>query len=86
MDYGEFYEWMVYESIEPFGDRRGDIQAAMMCSLVANVNRGEKTKPYSPMDFVPDWEPKPQPPPDPREQLNKMLMIQQMQNARIGQA
>lgn len=75
---------MIYESIEPFGDRRGDIQAGMICAVLANIHRGEKTKPYTLTDFVHNWEPQPIRQQTPEEQLQFMLMIQATQNAKAN--
>lgn len=32
---------------------RCDLRAGIVASVIANVNRGEKTKPFSPKDFMP---------------------------------
>jgi len=32
---------------------RNDLRAGIVASVIANVNRGEKTKPFSPKDFMP---------------------------------
>lgn len=75
---------MLYEAIEPFGDRRGDIQAGMLASVLANIHRGKDTRPFSPTDFIPKFDLPERRPQTPEEQLNFMLMIQKIQNA--GQA
>jgi hypothetical protein len=78
----EFFDWMLYESIEPFGDRRGDIQASVVASTIANVNRSEKTKPYTVSDFLPTWEPKPEPKQQtPEDAMAVFLALQASQNA-----
>ncbi len=83
MDAADFMNFMVYESIEPFHDRRGDIQAGMICSILANVNRTKKSdKVYSPMDFVPKWDAEPPKPQTADQQLAMMRMIQGMQAAK----
>lgn len=33
----QFQEWLAYEVVEPFGERRADWQAASVCAVVANV-------------------------------------------------
>lgn len=43
--------------MEPFGDRRGDLQAARICQVVANSQR-VKGPPAKLTDFLFDWEPK----------------------------
>lgn len=82
----DFYEFMVYEGIEPFGGLRGDVQAAMVCATLANVNRGKETdKIYTPEDFMPRWEPVPPPAPKtPEQQLEIFLMIQKAQNESLN--
>lgn len=53
----EFAEWMAFFRVEPFGDVRGDLQAGIVASTVANVNRDpKKRRPFSPADFLPDFE------------------------------
>ena len=51
----ELTEWMAFDLVEPFGDRRGDIQAAVVASTIANVNRGKSTRPYEVQDFIIDY-------------------------------
>lgn len=85
MSAAEFMEWRLLEQIEPFGDRRADVGAAMICATIANVNRGEKTKPYQTTDFIPRWDPpSPARPQTPEDQLQFMLMIQAAQNAKAN--
>lgn len=84
MSAAEFMEWRLLEQIEPFGDRRSDVGAAMICTTLANIHRGEKTKPYSLSDFIPQWDPPaPARAQTPEEQLQIMLMIQAAQNAKV---
>lgn len=42
-------EWMAFEAIDPFGERRADIRAAQIVTAIANVNRDPKThkEPYT---------------------------------------
>lgn len=75
---------MLYEAVEPFGDRRGDIQAGMLASVYANIHRGKDSRPFSPADFIPQFEIPERKPQTPEQQLDFMLMIQKRQNA--GQA
>lgn len=51
----ELSEWMAFAQTEPFGDLRGDLQAAIVASTVANANR-TKRKAYKPSDFMPQFE------------------------------
>lgn len=84
MSTSEFYEWMALESIEPFGDRRADIQAALMAMTYANANRAPNTKPYPLTDFLPEWEASPQPLQTPEKQADIMMLIQALQNAKVS--
>lgn len=47
----------IYAMIEPHGSEQGYIQAAIICSVIANVNRDEKKKPkpFIPEDFLPSF-------------------------------
>jgi len=57
----ELAEWMAYERVAgPIGDARGDVQAAIVASTVANANRGRGTKRATPKDFIPEWDRRPQ--------------------------
>lgn len=53
----QFSEWMAYARLEPFGEERADLRAGIVASVIANVNRGKKQKPYTPQHFMPDFEP-----------------------------
>jgi hypothetical protein len=48
----ELTEWMAFDLVEPIGGKRGDIQAAVVASTIANVNRGRSTRPYEVQDFI----------------------------------
>ena len=45
----------VYARLEPYGEEQGYIQAAIICSVIANVNRDAKKRPrpFIPEDFLP---------------------------------
>lgn len=51
----EFGEWMARERMEPRGRERGDIQAALIASVIANANRGRRRGPYTIKDFLLRW-------------------------------
>lgn len=86
MSTAEFVEWMLYEQIEPFGERRADLRAGMNCATTANVHR-TREQPYPPSDFMLPWEPaREKVEQTPEQQLEMMLLIQQMQNATLGNA
>lgn len=66
----ELSEWMAYERLTgPLGDRRGDLQAAIVAAVVANANRS-KGRALTPNDFVPVWDKRPKTP----EELWKAAM------------
>ncbi len=50
----EFAEWVAYYGREPFGERRGDIQAAHIAAVIANCNRDPKqrSEPYTIRDMM----------------------------------
>jgi hypothetical protein len=56
----ELTEWMAFYHLEPWGGERSDLQAGIIASTVANVNRDSKKKPepYRPQDFIPQYGPK----------------------------
>lgn len=61
MDSRELTEWMAYDLVEPFGDGRGDVQAGVIASTIANVHRSKNARPYRPTDFVPRYGEQPPP-------------------------
>jgi hypothetical protein len=50
-------EYMALEFIDPHGPIRGDIQAGVVASTIANVNRGSGTQAFTVQDFLPFKEP-----------------------------
>lgn len=51
----EFGEWMALYRVEPWGDLRGDVQAAVVASTMANAYRDRKKrrKPFAVKEFLP---------------------------------
>lgn len=49
----EITEWMAYDRIDPFGGFRGDVQAAVIASTIANVHRGRNSPVRKIEDFLP---------------------------------
>lgn len=51
-------EWMAYYTLDPFGEERADLRAAMICALLANINRDpeKKREPYTAEEFMPRFE------------------------------
>lgn len=53
----ELTEWEAYEAVTgPIGAERFDQLFAMLASVVANVQRGRKQRPYSADQFLPKWQ------------------------------
>ncbi len=52
----EFLEWQVYHSLYPLGERRADLRAGIIASVIANTQRGPDTPAYHPFDFVPKFD------------------------------
>lgn len=48
----EFFDWMDFYSVEPFGDQRADIRSGVVAATIANVYRGKGKKPFGPSDFM----------------------------------
>ena len=65
----ELTEWIVFDSINPIGEIRGDIRNACLMALLANIHRDPKHPPFKPEDFLLEYEPRrPKPPQSPEEQ------------------
>ncbi len=56
VDSRELSEWMAYYQLDPFGNVREDLQAGIVASTIANVNRGKNDKAFQPSDFMPFME------------------------------
>lgn len=52
MSASQMTEWIAYYSLEPFGQDRGDIPAAVIAAQVANTIP-RKGRPVSPNDYLP---------------------------------
>ncbi len=48
----ELQEWMAFDRLSPIGDDRGDLQAGIIASTVANAHRS-RGRPFRPQDFMP---------------------------------
>jgi len=51
----EFYEWVAYYRMNPWGEERADLRTGIVCALTANVHRGKNGKAYKPTDFLPKY-------------------------------
>lgn len=78
----QFDEWIAFYSIEPWGEERADLRAGIVASTVANVNRNPKqrSKPYSPKDFMPVYDK----PPKKQQTMEEMLRVVEMMNTAFG--
>lgn len=85
MSANEFFEWMIMEQIEPFGDKRGDIQAGLIAQIIANIHRDPNKDPYQLEDFLPQFEERKKLTPEqsPEDQMAFMLALQAKQNKTV---
>lgn len=51
----ELTEWQVYLQMYPQGAVRGDLQAGIIASTVANAHRGKDGRRFKPDDFMPKF-------------------------------
>lgn len=52
-----FLEWVAYSLVEPFGEKRADLRAAMQVATLRNAFRGEDDDPVSVEDVMPRFGP-----------------------------
>jgi hypothetical protein len=77
-------EWLAYNSIEPIGEMRGDLQAGIVASAVFNSKRTkEDQKVFSPYDFIPDYDKEPGSKAEPKKQSTEQMKAQLMALARV---
>lgn len=55
MDSREFCDWLAYDRVDPFGETRADLRAAMIASVIANANRGKSQRAFKVEDFLLDF-------------------------------
>jgi len=70
---------MAYDRISPIGPERDDINQAIQSSLIANANRGKKTQPFKPADFMPFMD-KPDKATDAEQIKDQMFALMKIQN------
>ncbi len=46
-------EFIALDRIDPWDQGRADLRAGIIASVIANVNRGKRTKAFSAKDFMP---------------------------------
>ncbi len=52
MTSADIAEAMAFERMEPIGEYREDLRAALIASTIANCNRSSKSKPFTLSDFM----------------------------------
>lgn len=79
----ELSEWWAFSLLEPFGEKRADIRAAIIASTVANTARDPKRRrrPFRPSEFMPRFERKKE-----RQSWEEQLQIVEMFNVAFGGA
>jgi hypothetical protein len=67
--------------VEPFGEERADLRAAIIAATVANTARDPKKhkKPFKPVDFMPDFGREKK-----KQSWQQQLQIVKMLNAAFG--
>ena len=67
MSSAEFAEWAAFARLEPFGPARADLRMANIMALLAEINRDRKKrgKPFSPAEFMFEFDPDAQKKDDP---------------------
>ena len=80
-----FAEWMAFYQLEPFGEERADLRAAIVASVIANANRDPRGHPqaFTVEDFMPKFDAEPRPAQTPDEQIAILKMIGAAQEQRI---
>jgi len=76
-----YYDWIVLEQVEPFGEAAHYLRTGIIASTIANVHRGKDSRAFTPEDFMPltfKAEVKPQ---DAKSIKARLLAIAEYQNA-----
>ena len=77
----ELAEWTAYFILEPFGEERADVRAALVSATVANTARDprKRRRPFTAQEFMPRFEPKQR-----RQTWQEQLRIVEMFNMALG--
>jgi len=51
----ELVEWQAYDRMEPIGERREDVLAALICKMIADVNTPANKPRVRLADLIPGW-------------------------------
>jgi len=85
MSAAEFTEWAAFARLNPFGPARADLRMANIMALMAEINRDRKrrSKPFSPAEFMLEFDPaaEPEPGPTPEEVYAKVRLWAAMAGA-----
>lgn len=65
----EFTEWIAFARIEPIGYLRGDVQTALLCQLMANINTAADGRKFALEDFLIKYDSPPPEAQSPEEML-----------------
>ena len=57
IDSREISEWIAFNNIEPFGEQRADLRAAMIACVMANAWRGKNQPAFKLDDFILNFDP-----------------------------
>ena len=53
IDSEEYSYWLAMSRIEYIGEQRSDYRTGIIASLLANIHSSNKSKEYTPLDFMP---------------------------------
>lgn len=82
MSVQELREWATYYMLDPWGVERLEYMIAIMCSLLANINRDPREgRIYTPEDFLPRYGANVQ---TPEQQLETIKLWQAAMEAKRG--
>lgn len=48
----QFFGWLAFDAMNPLGERRGDMRAALVAQLLANINRPKGHRGFELKDFM----------------------------------
>jgi hypothetical protein len=68
--------WQLYYDLDPWGEERADLRSGMIAAVIAETNRDKKKrrKPYTPQEFMPQFDRPPPKPQTPEEQAAILRM------------
>lgn len=80
IDSREFTGWLAYDRLDPIGDERGDLHAALVCATLANIHRGRGVKAFEVTDFMPEFDATPKKAMDAEEMRERMFQFAEIHN------